>query len=94
MKAIINDKLYDTDVAEKIFVFRRKVDKGAFFWNDQYRYTPYHNHDIYRTEKGNYFLHDTEDSVLSEITEREVGEIIKKLDADKYIELFGEVEMA
>lgn len=92
MKAIINEKLYDTETAESIYSFLRRVDKGHRPWLPQgYSYMPQHEFTLYRTAKGNYFTHDTEDNVLEAITKEEAGRIVKTLDPDRYQELFGVV---
>lgn len=88
MKAIIDDKLYDTDKAEKVFSYRRKVDKGPVFWDEKLRWAPFHAFDIYKTTKGAYFEHDTEDNKIYIITKAQAQEVVRNLDPDRYMELF------
>jgi hypothetical protein len=88
MKAIIGDKLYDTEKAEKIFSFRRQVDKGPVVWNEKLHWTPYHTFDLYRTSKGAYFEHDAEDNTIHVTTQHAAKEVVRKLDPDKYMEVF------
>lgn len=97
MKKIIDNKLYDTEKAEKIFNFRQRRKTGNF---GDYNFYSWFDVDIYKTKKNNYFLHgyikDALDNkpFIEKVSEKEVKKIIKELNADKYIELFGEVEEA
>lgn len=93
-KAIINGKLYDTEKAEKVVSFRRRVDMGPIYSGSEIHYTPLHDIDIYKTAKGNYFEHDVDKGTITTTDEDEVKDIIRRLYPDKYIELFGEVEEA
>ena len=101
MKAIILNKIYDTDKAELIFSYIKNDQKNTIlgpnlkfnFWRDV---------DIYKTNKGNYFEHihkgdtDGKSQYLEEkielVSENTVKHIIMKLNPDKYIELYGEIE--
>lgn len=93
MKKIIGNKLYDTEKAIKIYSFRQKrktgtfMDKNIYSWFDVV---------VYKTKKNNYFFYgSTEDEQFIEaVSEAKIKRIVKKLNADKYIELFGEVEEA
>ena len=90
MKAIIDNKLYDTDTAEFLFEFLRE---------NQYRYfqltyyTEKLNIKIYKTKKGAYFEVEN-DKKINLITERCFKKILMDLNPDKYIELFEDVEEA
>ena len=53
-----------------------------------------HDIDIYRTKSGAYFEHDVDAGDIRPITEYEATDIVRRLDADKYIELFGDVPEA
>lgn len=93
-KAIINGKLYDTEKAEKIESYRRRVDEGPVLPGSEVHYIPFHTIVIYKTAKGNYFEHDENNNHITTTDEAGVKEIIRKLYPDRYIELFGEVEEA
>lgn len=94
MKAIIDNKLYDTETADKIYSFKRQVDKGPVLWNPKMSYRPYHVRDLYKTQKGNWFEFDTVDNRISAITEKDAQYILQELSPDTYIANFGEVEGA
>ena len=97
MKKIIDNKLYDTEKAEKIFNFRQRRKTGDF---GNFNIYSLFDVEVYKTKKNNYFLHgyikDTlaNKPFIEKVSEEEVKKIIKELNADKYIELFGEVEEA
>ena len=97
MKQIIDNKIYDTEKADKIYDFRRKV-KGdeCILWPGHYFYY-WTNAQVYKTKKGNYFLHldkaEGYDEKIETITEEKVKELIKELNPDKYLELFGSVDL-
>ena len=93
MKAIINDKMYDTEKAERIYEFRRKVDEGEIL-NTGLHYTPYHDVVLYKTAKGNWFEHDITNDTIAVLTEDKAREIIRRLAPDIYVKMFGEVEEA
>lgn len=84
MKAIIDDKLYDTETAEFIYAY---ADCDYVTCATTIIY-------IYRTKKGTYFKYDMRREKISKIKEKTVKEIISRFDIDKYIELFGDVEEA
>lgn len=98
MKKIIDDKLYDTEKAEKIYSFRQRRKTGVLF--NTYDVHSWFEIDVYKTKKSNYFLHGyTKDSLdhkefIEKTSEKKVKEIIKELNTDKYIELFGKIEEA
>ena len=91
MKAIIGNKLYDTDKAERVIKYSKRVNKGPFLFNPKWTYCPAHNFGLYRTKKGAFFEHDEEDNTIQAITETQGKEIVRTLDPDKYMELFDEV---
>ena len=94
MKYLLNDKVYDTEKADKIITYIEKiVCKGMFF--DTY---PEYEHTLYKTQKGNFFIHigkyagkdisykdkdyiklKTEDEIKSILTELNAVEIYEKL---------------
>ena len=94
MRAIRDGKLYDTATAEKIFSFCRKVAGNEIAWLPGYCFVRPHDIDLYRTKSGAYFEHDVDTGDIRPITEYEATDIVRRLDADKYIELFGDVPEA
>lgn len=94
MKAILDGKLYDTEKAEAVIEFSRRVDKGPVAWNGKLHWTPIHNFTLYKTQKGAYFEYDQDDKTLGVASEEDARRIVRKLDPDKYMEMFGEVEEA
>lgn len=94
MRAIINDRLYNTETAEKICSFRRKVKEYDLLWMPGYCYAPYHSFDVYLTPKGSYFKHDTEANTISVMSEDKVKASMRDLYPDEYMKRFGEVEEA
>lgn len=96
MKKIINNKLYDTEKAEKIFSYRRKYKGPAMAFMPGYFYYHWADIDVYKTIHNNYFLLVDKDGEknLEYIEEEKLKSIIRELDADKYIELFGRVDEA
>lgn len=98
MKKIINNKLYDTEKGEKIFNFRKRRKTGNF---GDYNFYSWFNVEVYKTKKNNYFFYgcikdslDNKKEFLEVVSEKKVKDIMKELDPDKYIELFGEIEEA
>lgn len=96
MKKIIDNMLYDTDKAEKIFSYRsRRIVVKGVLGSDMNIYGWYKT-DIYRTAKGNYFQYGYRentfplDEFLEKMTE-EVMKIIKELSPEKYISFNFEV---
>lgn len=80
MKFIYENKLYDTDKAELITTLQ------SCDWSAREYY--------FKSKKGNYFC--IKKYLLSSefrlCTEDEIKKTLSKYDADKYIELFGNVE--
>lgn len=93
MIAIINNKLYDTEKAEKIIEFRRRVNEGEIM-NSGMCYVPFHNFSLYKTAKDNYFEYDEKANKINPISESTAKNIIRETYPDIYIKLFGEVEEA
>lgn len=95
MKAIIENKMYDTEKATFIFNYLKK-ETTPCFWNNNLAYEYWRKTDIYKTNKEQYFLHIHTKEDLKErielITKYEAKNIISRLDPEKYVELFGEVE--
>ena len=93
-KAIINEKIYDTQKAEAVVKFRCRVDMGPVLSGSTVHWTPLHDFTLYKTAKGNYFDYDEDTEAITPMDEADVKDLIRKLYPDKYIELFGEVEEA
>lgn len=91
MKQIINNKLYDTNKTTHIFSFRQNYPYESIFQKGIY-FNNWKEVEYLKTEKGTYLLHNTDDKKVEIVQEDEVKDTLKKLDTDKYIELFGEVE--
>jgi hypothetical protein len=89
MKAIIDDKLYDTEKAELILEFSRSFDAVDIFGRDC---KGWKNMELYRTKKGNYIEVDLRSKKIELTSEYCAKELLRKINPDKYIELFGEVE--
>ena len=83
MKAIIDNKLYDTDKAEMTYEYTEAESCAA-------------NIKIYKTSKDNYFQEISvfASNTLNTLSVDQVKEVLSKRAPDKYIELFGEVEEA
>jgi hypothetical protein len=94
MKRIIDNKLYDTQTAEKLCSFIRKVNKGKILWCPDYYYTPTHSFELYQTKKGAFFECDIDDLVITPLTEEKGKGILRDLYPDEYIKRFGEVTEA
>lgn len=108
MKQIIDNKLYDTEKSTLIFKYIKNVPEKRYFLFQEYEINCWRNVDLYKTSKENFFIHikqrikDENSSVLFEekeeyieqISREEAKKIVQKLDVNKAIELFGEVEEA
>ncbi len=97
MKKIIDNKIYDTEKATKIYEFRRRCKGSECIFLPGKFYVYWTNVQVYKTSKNNYFLHydeyDNYKEKIETITEDEVKEIIKDIDPNKYIELFGMIDL-
>ena len=97
MKVILNNKLYDTDKASILFEFRKKCKGDDCWFKPGYAFYYWTDVQIYKTTKGNYFLHYDKTNeyleFIEETNENEVKRIIKKLNPDKYLELFGKIDI-
>lgn len=60
MKAIIENKLYDTEKAELVYSFVRKCIGKDIFGMPGYCWADTCNIDLYKTQKGQYFEHNEE----------------------------------
>lgn len=92
MKKIIDNKLYDTEKAELVFSFKRKVTKTSLIG----KYTDWVDAELYKTKKGAWFEVIGEgrpECQLNSITDERAKEIIQ-IDPVKYQELYDDVEEA
>lgn len=93
-RAIIDNKLYDTEKAKEVVTFCRRVDMGPVMTGSMLHWTPSHKFTLYKTAKGNYFEHNEDTKEITPRNEEWVKDLIRRLYPDKYIELFGGVEEA
>lgn len=87
MDKIVEGKLYSTDNAEMVASDYSNY-KQSLWWSTI---------ELWWTKKGNFFvIYDSEEGEELEVVEEErAKEIMEKYgDTDKYIEVFGEVEVA
>lgn len=107
MKSIVDNKLYDTEKADKIFDYIKNVAESIWILGKEYKQNCWRDVDMYKTKKGNYFIHIKQPNkennsvyygykkeYIEAITEEEAKRIVRKLDVEKSIELFGKVEEA
>jgi len=96
MKAIIDNKIYDTDKADKIFSYQHKNSAPTIIKNLYYNF--WENADIYKTKKGNYFTYFSNTEGYKEkfrietVSEEQVKLLIAQLDPVTFIKIFGELE--
>lgn len=97
MKKIIDNKIYDTEKANQIFEFRRRLKGDKCWFKPGYCFVYWTNAQIYKTQNENYFLHlnaaEGYEEKIETITEDKVKELIKELDPDRYLQLFGNVDL-
>lgn len=91
MKKIINDKLYDTDKAEVIFSFKRKYQDPCV-WSKDIAFTTWEHAQYLKTPKGAFLYYCESRKELELLEEVEVKRVIQRVDPDRYMELYGEVE--
>ncbi len=93
MKKIINGKIYDTDKAEKVLSFNRRVTATSFFGGE---YETWVSSEIYKTKKGTWFEIvgvETQNPQWNPLTEERAKEVLAVC-PDTYQEYFGELEEA
>lgn len=93
MKFIVNDKIYDTDKAEKVLNFKCRF---PLILTPQF--CVWHDMELYRTSKGNWFSIKHEDfdgrTCIPE-TDESVKEILKHCNkTELYAKYFGDLEEA
>lgn len=91
MKKIINGKIYDTEKAEVIFSFRRKYT-DPIIWKPGYVHVEWESAQYLKTQKGTFLFYCESREDLKVIDEKEVKDVIEKLDPDRFMELYGELE--
>lgn len=80
MRAMIDGRVYDTDRAEEITRFTRRVDRGPLYCGGGGRLTPSHEFILYRAAGGAFFEFDTEDETIAALSRRNVRAIMRELD--------------
>lgn len=90
-RKIIEGKLYDTGKCEVIYKFRRLYEDPLTLIKG-YVHRVWEDAEYLKTQKGTYLFYCPERKDLQIVTEEEVERTVKKLSADDYIRLFGEVE--
>lgn len=93
MKQIIDNKIYDTEKAIKIFEYRHK-----WSWESSLLpcyYNEWEDAEIFKTNKDNYFIYyhqlGFDRDRIEVIQVEQVKTLIKDLNPDKYLELFGNI---
>lgn len=97
MKAIIDNKIYDTDKCELLFTYHRRILKKGIF----YEYGVWYEAKVLKTTKGTYLRYtnkpveevyeDIDELVI--ITEEEVKKVLIELnEIDLYQKEFGKLE--
>lgn len=87
MKAILDNKLYDTKKSELVFSYQSSVESAMKLLGVYPMYVT-HYIDIYKTQKGAYFEHDKYVDTLTLTTAKQVRTLIQKLDPERYMALF------
>ena len=86
MKAIIGNKLYDTETAEELYEYR-KAFQSAFAINGCH-WSVWHDMVLYQTKKGTYFEYDKENGKIQIISEEKAKETIKQVNPDAYMAIW------
>lgn len=102
MRYLLNNKIYDTEKAEKIMTYIKTVPQKNRLLN--LTIYPRYRHTLYKTAKGQFFVHigeyiqashvaHNDKDYIELLTEEEVKEILNQLnEIDKYKELFDDLE--
>lgn len=101
MRYLLDNKIYDTEKAQEIITYIKSVPcEGPFNLTTYPRY----RHTLYKTTKGQFFVHIgkhvkespvtyNDKDYIELLTEDKVKEILNQLNAiDKYEELFDDIE--
>lgn len=101
MKYLINNKIYDTETSEKIITYIKQIPHKGLFNFISY---PKYRHTLYKTKKGQFFVHIGEyvgqtdisysnKDYIELLSEDEVKGILNALNnIEKYEELFDDIE--
>jgi len=99
MRYMLNNKVYDTEKAEKITTYMKPIGHKGLFWTTYPRY----RHTLYRTKKGQFFVRVGEcleqdisykdKDYIELLSDSEAKEILNILsEEDLYNELFDDLE--
>lgn len=91
MKKIIEGEIYDTEKAEVIFSFRRKY-QDPIAWKPGYVFNTWEDARYLKTQKGTFLFYCKSRKDLKVVKEEEVKNVIERLDPDRFMELYGELE--
>lgn len=91
MKKIIDGKIYDTEKAETIFSFRRKY-QDPISWKPGFVHNVWEDAQYLKTQKGTFLFYCESRKDLKIVEEKEVKDVFEKLDPDRFMELYGELE--
>lgn len=93
-RKIIDGKLYDTGNARIVFEFRRRYQDplNPLFFGEGIVRNVWEDVQYLKTVRGTYLFYCPERKELEVVTENQVAEMIRNLDADAYIRIFGGVE--
>lgn len=101
MRYLLNNKVYDTEKAEKILTYIKPIEYTGIFGYHSY---PKYRHTLYKTNKENFFVHIGEyvgktDVAFSNkdeiklISDEEVKDILNQLnEVEIYKKLFNDLE--
>lgn len=94
LRKIIDGKLYDTESALILFEFRRKYQDplNPLFFGKNMVHVEWEDAQYLKTERGAYLYYCPKRKDLQVVTENEVKDTIRKLNADAYMRIFGQVE--
>lgn len=100
MRYILNNKIYDTEKAQEIIKYTQSIENVGLFVTTY----PKYEHTLYKTKKGQFFVHigkykgnsnisyDDKD-YIELLSELKVKEILTELnEVEKYLELFSDTE--
>lgn len=95
MQYLVNNRIYDTENAEKIISYSKSLESNRVGYLTVYKK---YKHTLYKTKKDRYFViiedyKDIEREKIELLTETEVKDLLCELNAiDKYKDLFGNIE--
>lgn len=101
MRYMLNNKVYDTEKAQEIIKYIKPIEHKGIFGYSSY---PRFRHTLYKTQKGQFFVHIGEyvgrpdisynnKDYIELLSDNEVKAILNSLnEIDKYDELFDDLE--